>query len=94
MEKTKDPGANPRVVQVVQQRHFAKNVRRVTLPAATLMRAKYSPLRKTFDCLKMELRLDREFCLVIVKGTVVTEGNTIVYLSKFKNLKVWPKFTS
>ena len=67
MEKTKDPGANPRVVQVVQQRHFAKNVRRVTLPAATLIRAKYSRLRKTFDCLKMKLGLDREFCLVIAK---------------------------
>ena len=49
MEKTKDPGANPRVVQMVQQRHFAKNVRRVTLPAATLIRAKYS-VEKTFDC--------------------------------------------
>ena len=79
---------------MVQQRHFAKNVRRVTLPAATLIRAKYSRLRKTFDCLKMELRLDREFCLVIVKVTVVIGGNTIVYLSKFKNLKFLPKFTS
>ena len=79
---------------MVQQPRIAKNVRRVTLPAATLMRAKYSPLRKTFDCLKMELRLDREFCLVIVKVTVVIGGNTIVYLSKFKNPKFLPKFTS
>ena len=79
---------------MVQQRHFAKNVRRVTLPAATLMRAKYSRLRTTFDCLKMELRPDREFCLVIVKVTVVIGGNTIVYLYKFKNLKFLPKFTS
>ena len=42
----------------------------------------------------MELRLDREFCLVIVKVTVVIGGNTIVYLSKFKNPKFLPKFTS
>ena len=64
---------------MVQQLRFAKNVRRVTLPAATLIRAKYSWFRKTFDCLKMELRSDREFCLVIAKVTV-GGANTIVSL--------------
>ena len=64
---------------MVQQPRIAKNVSRVTLPAATLIRAKYSWIRKTFDCLKMEFRSDGEFCLFIAK-VAVGVANTIVSL--------------